>query len=377
MRRRTIHQGAVMGLALLAICSAVGVAVAAETAPPGAALKGECIETGLVKPGVVHPMTMSYAGIRPLTPGRRRFQGTAGVLHFGAMPESCSPSVTRSMDGKIEMQLFNRPSVWANVAARNGISWQPGNKEGGVRVFGGPNHAWPDYWFNECRRGHWLKVRTIIMTRVRDGVTHELLGERSYVFPVRVHGSCAEAKRSKRLTANYKEEWGDGSGSLRPGLMSSNTQKLGIVRPAHPPTSCQSTDSASQSPQWRMRSFFTKPSVRPGGTARFVTAVAGGNLATFSLEVDAVYKPQRDVEVLARGSRPAWIRTGGNPHWALEDLCHWKDKRRISFLVAVDRQAPAGRLCIPYIVDGRTGYADQPNSYDVSGTERNCLRVER
>jgi hypothetical protein len=157
---------------------------------------------------------MHRAGIRPLTPGHHYFQGTAAVLHFAALPASCTPEVIRASDAQIEMQLPGK-RVWANVAARNGIMWQPGNVDSSVKVFGGPNHAWPDYWFNECEGGHWRKVRMVIMPRVRDSQSHRLLGESRYTFPVKVHGSCAEAHKSKRLTANYKEEWGDGSGSFR------------------------------------------------------------------------------------------------------------------------------------------------------------------
>lgn len=152
-----------------------------------------------------------------------------------------------------------------------------------------------------------------------------------------------------------------------------------------PTYKCKSTDSTSMMPKWHVHSSYMTPdgkrtidSVKAGGIARFVTHVAGGNLSKFSEEVDVMYKPQKAVEVLKRGSRPAWFQSGGDPHWAIRNgLCHWKDSRTISFLIKVAQGAkPGRRLCVPYIVDGTTGYAKGGNMYDVSGTMHNCIRVK-
>jgi hypothetical protein len=378
MGRRTIHHGATMGVVLVALLACLPGAAAA-TATPSPASEQECLQAGLAQPAIANPPVMYNAGIRPLTPGHWHSQSTFGGFHFAAVPESCAPEFVRAVAGQVQMQRQDDRRVWVNLGGRHAhgnIYNPPGNDEGITRVSATPNHAWPDFVFNECSGGKgWLKVRTIVITKVMSVSSHQVLEERSYAFSTKVRGNCKRAQISKRETASYQEERGKGSGRLR--LLAEQSQELGLVRSAHPPTPCQSTDSSSPSPEWHMRSFFTAPSVRPGGVARFVTEVAGGNLATFSLEVDAVYRPQKDIEVLARGSRPAWVRTGGDPHWALKGLCHWRDKRRISFLVAVDRQAQAGRLCIPYSVDARTGYSDQPNSYDVSGAKHNCLLVEK
>jgi hypothetical protein len=109
---------------------------------------------------------------------------------------------------------------------------------------------------------------------------------------------------------------------------------------------------------------------------RFVAHVASGNADAFNLATVSTYKPAhfpKDMEVLERGSHPPWSRAGGDPHWAIKNLCHWKDKRTIRFLVKVDLQATPGRqLCLPFSVWGRTGGAFESYSPEIL---RQCLRV--
>lgn len=173
-----------------------------------------CLEAGLAKPGVVQPLAMHHAGIRPLTPGRYFSQGTNGVFLFGALPNGCAPTYVRSMDTMLQIQRRTDRRDWINVGAKNGDAEQPGNNERHVRFSSSPNHAWPDYAFNECVGGKgWLKVRAVLMVKVKDGETHEVLDESRYVFPAKVYGSCKAARQSAKATEDYEEEWGGGSGA--------------------------------------------------------------------------------------------------------------------------------------------------------------------
>ena len=184
-----------------------------------ATVQNECVQAGLAKPQVLHQPAMHHAGLRPLTPRHWHSQGTWGWFLFLPLPEGCSPGVIRAVTGQLQMQKRSNRSVWINVGAKNGnLDWKSPNEEGRAVMLGyGPDHAWPDYLFNECIGGKgWLKVRGILTLKVKDGSTHEVVGESRYTFPVTVHGSCKLARISKRETAGYKEEWGgQGSGSLR------------------------------------------------------------------------------------------------------------------------------------------------------------------
>jgi hypothetical protein len=122
---------------------------------------------------------------------------------------------------------------------------------------------------------------------------------------------------------------------------SANPEAQASYTPTRP---CASTDSISPKPQWRASYSFNTPngkehvnSIRPGGLTRFVAQVAGGNVEAFSLY--GYYDGDKSIEILKRGSHPAWTPTGGRPHWAIKELCHWKDKRNISFLIKVDNSA--------------------------------------
>lgn len=197
---------------LLAGMSPAG--ASAEEPAPG--LGSQCIAAGLVRPTLLHPMTMRHAGIRPLTPGRYHSQGLAGWLGFAAMPEGCAPAVVRSAAAQIQMQQSSNRRGWVNVGNRNGNMEVPGNEERATRVLWAPNHAWPDYLFNECSGGKgWLRVRAIVTALVKDGATQQRLGARRYVFPARVRGNCKAARASQQATADYQEEWDGGSGSAR------------------------------------------------------------------------------------------------------------------------------------------------------------------
>lgn len=176
----------------------------------GAPVEQECISAGLAEPAVTHQPEMHHAGLRPLTPKHWHSQGIQGAFLFSAMPEGCVPELVRTAGAEIQMQKRSDRSVWINVGARNGNMEQPGNDARNVELGFGPIHAWPDYFFNECvgSKG-WLKVRVILTPKVKNGATHEVVGESHYVLPVKVHGSCKLARRSKEETASYKEEWGN------------------------------------------------------------------------------------------------------------------------------------------------------------------------
>lgn len=179
----------------------------------------DCIAAGLARPTVTHPLAMHRAGIRPGTPGRYLSQGTSGVFFFPALPEGCK-AYTRSMGSKLEM----RRGQWATIGTRN--AEQPGNGERYVTLSDGPTHAWPDYVFNECVGGKgWLKVRAVLMVRVRNAETKQLLGEQRYVFPAKVYGSCKAARQSAKATEDYEEEWGAGSGTRRAGFFAAAEMK--------------------------------------------------------------------------------------------------------------------------------------------------------
>ncbi|HSS34287.1 MAG TPA: hypothetical protein VLL27_13505 [Solirubrobacterales bacterium] len=171
-----------------------------------------CVEAGLARPGALHAIEMHRAGLRPGTPGHYHSQGVSGVLLFGALPEGCVPSVVRTATAQIQMWRGR----WVNVGARHGNMEAPGNSERATKLFAGPTHAWPSYVFNECGAGgKWLKVRAVVGLQVKDSSSHAVLGAQRYVWPVQVHGSCRLARISKKQTASYKEEWGQGSGRVR------------------------------------------------------------------------------------------------------------------------------------------------------------------
>lgn len=141
---------------------------------------------------------------------------------------------------------------------------------------------------------------------------------------------------------------------------------------------CTSPDSDSQYPQWHAGYSFKTPngehrtnSIRPDGLARFVARVAGGNVKVFSMYAMRTTS-SKDIEVLKRGSHPAWSKSGGDPHWAVKGLCHWKDKRNISFLVKVDSQAKIGsQACLSTTEIVKTGDIVEPVKF-----VRHCLKVK-
>ncbi len=174
----------------------------------------QCLDAALARPELLHTITMHHAGLRPLTPHHWHSQGTSGWFQLPALPEGCAPAVVRAVAGQIQMQKRTDRRVWINVGAKNGnLNWKGPQF---VNLYAGPNHAWPDYVFNECTGGKgWLKVRGVLNVKAKDGGSHDVLDERRYTFPAVVHGSCQLARTSKRETAHYKEEWGDeGSGTL-------------------------------------------------------------------------------------------------------------------------------------------------------------------
>lgn len=162
-----------------------------------------------------------------------------------------------------------------------------------------------------------------------------------------------------------------------PALQAAEPEAQASYTPTRP---CASTDSPSQYPQWHAHYSFNTPngkkhinSIRPGGLTRFVARVAGGNLEAFSMDED-IYVTPKNLEVLDGGSHPSWSRAGGNPHWAIKELCHWKDKRNISFLVKVNQQAQIGkRLCMAFDVWGKTAEMIYPNNPPL---QYRCLKVK-
>jgi hypothetical protein len=110
------------------------------------------------------------------------------------------------------MQKRTGRSVWVNVGNRNGDINRKGDEF--FRLEAAPNHAWPDFVFNECVGGKgWLEVRGVLTVKVKDASTRKVLAEQRYTYPAHVYGSCRLARTSKRETANYQEEWGKGSGT--------------------------------------------------------------------------------------------------------------------------------------------------------------------
>lgn len=120
--------------------------------------------------------------------------------------------VIRSVAGQIQMQKRTDRSVWINVGAKNSnIDWKSPEF---FSLVAGPDHAWPDYLFNEYVGGKGsLKVRGILMVRVKDASTRKVLAEQRFTYPAEVFGSCKLARISKQETAHYQEEWGSGSGA--------------------------------------------------------------------------------------------------------------------------------------------------------------------
>jgi hypothetical protein len=202
-----------LGLALFAGLGFSGLskyAVAAD-GQSSSGTEAECIEPGLAAPQVSTPIVMHHAGLRPLTPRHYHSQGTTGWFQVAPLPEGCTTSIIRTVVGQVQMQKRSDRSVWINVGFNNGnINWKSNEI---FELASGPTHAWPDYLFNECVGGKgWLKVRGVLVVKVKDSVTRQVVGERRYTYPAEVHGSCQLARYSKKATAHYQEEWG-GSGS--------------------------------------------------------------------------------------------------------------------------------------------------------------------
>lgn len=189
------------------------------------ALEQECLAAGLVEPQIIHTPEMHHAGIRPLTPHLWHSQDIQGMFSLPAMPEGCAPSFNRTLSGQLQMQKASDRTRWIN----QGTPHNPqalGNEAVRVQLSFGPTHAWPDYLFNECvGGGGWLEVRDVLTLRLRDGQTHQVIGQRRYIFSVQVHGNCRRARYSKKATAHYKEEWG-GSGRERITLAPSKIRDL-------------------------------------------------------------------------------------------------------------------------------------------------------
>lgn len=172
-----------------------------------AAAERECIAAGLVRPQVIHSIEMHHAGIRPGTPRLWHSQGTSGWFQVSPLPEGCTASIVRAVVGQVQMQKRTDRGVWINVGAKHGnIDWKGSEF---FELFYGPNHAWPDYRFNECVGSQgWLKVRGILVVKVKDASSRQVISERRFTFSAKVHGSCKLARYSKKVTAHYKEEWG-------------------------------------------------------------------------------------------------------------------------------------------------------------------------
>lgn len=180
-------------------------------AQAGDSLETECVQAGLARPEVLNPPAMYRAGIRPFTPHAHGSQTIWGMFLYSDMT-ACSPEFQRVSRGQVQMQKRGERSVWIN----DGWNQNPFhlvNQEGRAQLAYGPNHAWPDYLFNECEDGKgWLKVRLVMTSKVRNSQTHEILAEDHYVIPVPVHGRCQAARFSKEATKDIKEEWEGGSG---------------------------------------------------------------------------------------------------------------------------------------------------------------------
>jgi hypothetical protein len=159
--------------------------------------------------------------------------------------------------------------------------------------------------------------------------------------------------------------------------LSANSAQASYV-PTRP---CKSTDSPSPDPQWHMSARFKTldskgniRSVRPGGLTRFVVQVAGGNVEAFNLYALTGLggTSSNDISVLKRGSHPAWTPAGGRPHWSVKDLCHWRDKRKISFLVRVASSARTGsKTCLSTNELVKAGDVVEP-----IGFAKHCLTVK-
>lgn len=233
-----VPAGILVALLVLALVPAVSADEAGDK---------ECVAAGLAKPTVTKPVVMHHAGIRPLTPGRYFSQGTDATFLFQALPEGCA-AVTRSIGSMLQMQQRSDRQDWINAGAKNGVAEQPSNGERYVNFNAAPNHAWPDYMFNECVGGKgWLKVRAVLTLRVKSGDTHQLLGEQSFVFPGKVYGSCRAARASAKATENYQEEWGDGSGSRRGRAADSQSMCVAAVL-AKPQLDAATVDDAGRHP---------------------------------------------------------------------------------------------------------------------------------
>jgi hypothetical protein len=145
-----------------------------------------------------------------------------------------------------------------------------------------------------------------------------------------------------------------------------------------PTRPCESTDSNSPNPQWHASYNFKTPNgkegvhkVKPGGLVRFVVRVAGGNVEAFNMYAMRTTS-SKDIEVLKRGSHPAWSKSAGDPHWVVKELCHWKDKRNINFLVKVDSQAKLGsQACLSTTETVKADDVVEPVSF-----VRHCLKVK-
>jgi hypothetical protein len=142
---------------------------------------------------------------------------------------------------------------------------------------------------------------------------------------------------------------------------------------------CKTTDSPSTTPQWHFNSRFTTPngkepvhSVRPGGLTRFTAQVAGGNVDAFTIDAALVYYSTPGIKIPKSGSHPEWTPAGGLPHWAVKNLCHWKDKRDISFLVQFGTQSKIGqKACLGLQLGSKT--REVPDDPPV---KRYCLKVK-
>lgn len=209
----------ISGPVAILLCAVAGSAILASTALAFRALSSntlsqECVQAGTAKPTVNHKPTMYHAGIRPFTPGfPRKSEVVIGSLSYPAMPDgstqpdgstaNCTPGFTRPASFQLQMQKPHERSEWRDLEAGKGVlANNPyGDQPIRARTFWFPIHAQPAWYFNQCVGGRgWLKIRDKITLEVQDAQTRQTLGQRTYIIPGSVHGTCQSARFSARVT---------------------------------------------------------------------------------------------------------------------------------------------------------------------------------
>ena len=158
-------------------------------------------------PRVARPLQMFNAGVWPMTihPGFRHQQATTGVLDLPPMPEACSMKYGRGATGVVQRLHKGKwlssclCMMWSGDGGSASLETTAGHPDQPAK--------WPLY--ETCNaRGRFDKMRVLVsskLTRPALGTTET--GNKTWSYPIAIHGSCAAAARSKRRVQVLQHKW--------------------------------------------------------------------------------------------------------------------------------------------------------------------------